>query len=84
MNTEYIECIEDIVIKNPQTCSITSDIKTIATYDSFELPPPKHFLSQMVTIKGWLNDGKEFQLKLPIDPRKTIQIDVGNPFLKEE
>lgn len=65
MNTEYIECIEDIVIKNPQGCSMMNDVKMIETYDTFytalkQPPSSKYIMSETVTIRGYLNDETSF------------------------
>ena len=82
MNTEYIECIEDIVIKNPYGCSMMSDVEMIETYNTFSTtlkqPPSSRFIkSETVTIKGYLNDGAKFSIKLPIDIKKQIEIIVN-------
>ena len=79
MNTEYIECIDEIVIKNPHGCSMMNDVEIIKTYDTFfttlKQPPSSRYIkSETVTIKGYLNDGTSFLLKLPIDIKKQIEL----------
>lgn len=91
MNTEYIECIDEIVIKNPHGCSMMNDVEMIETYDTFFKQPPssRYIKSETVTIKGCLNDGTSFLLELPIDSKKQIKMttdesEIINEEIKEE
>lgn len=95
LNTDYIDCIKEIIIKNPYGCSIEDDVETITTYDpvfhlNLKMPPiSKYFVSETVTIKGHLSGGKEFILELPIDSKKQIKMTIDeseiiNEEIKEE
>lgn len=70
MNTDYIECIDEIVIKNPHGCSMVNDVEMIKTRDSSFTA----LKSETVTIKGFFNDGTSFLLKLPINIKKQIEL----------
>ena len=90
MNTESIECIEDIVIKKPHECSILNEVKTIETYDpqfhpNLKFPPiARYFISETITVRGYLNNGLQFTLILPIDTNKQIEIVVDDSELINE
>lgn len=92
MNTKYIECIDEIVIKNPHGCSMMNDVEMIEIYDitALKQPPSSRYIkSETVTIKGYLNDGTSFLLELPIDSKKQIKMiidesEIINEEIKEE
>lgn len=80
MNTEYIECIDEIVIKNPHGCSMMRDIESISSYDHgfydrfINEPEISYIKSETVTINGYFNDGTKFTLEIPVDIKKEIKM----------
>ena len=73
---QFVEYVEDIVIKNPQRCDVTYETKDVSCYEQGKITAVLCF-AHMVDIRGYLNDGSEFLLRIPVDKKQTMKIYTG-------